>query len=132
MVGWHHRLSGHEFEQAPGDGAGVGSWNAAVHGSAKSQRQLATETARVLVCLYPCSNIMFMPLLYHTLPFIMKSFVGSCLFYWILSPLQKWMGLGSGGGKVCIIFITQNTFGTEAACTGLHNSLSSSPISPPL
>ena len=20
MVGWHHRLSGHEFEQAPGNG----------------------------------------------------------------------------------------------------------------
>jgi len=24
MVGWHHRLNGHEFEQAPGDG-GQGS-----------------------------------------------------------------------------------------------------------
>ena len=22
MVGWHHRLSGHEFDQAPGDGEG--------------------------------------------------------------------------------------------------------------
>jgi len=22
MVGWHHRLSGHEFEQSPGDGEG--------------------------------------------------------------------------------------------------------------
>ena len=25
MVGWHHRLKGHEFEQAPGDGEGQGS-----------------------------------------------------------------------------------------------------------
>ena len=25
MVGWHHRLSGHKFEQAPGDGEGQGS-----------------------------------------------------------------------------------------------------------
>ena len=25
MVGWPHRLSGHEFEQAPGDGEGQGS-----------------------------------------------------------------------------------------------------------
>ena len=25
MVGWHHRLNGHEFEQAPGDGDGQGS-----------------------------------------------------------------------------------------------------------
>ena len=25
MVGWHHRLHGHEFEQAPGVGDGQGS-----------------------------------------------------------------------------------------------------------
>ena len=25
MVGWHHELNGHEFEQAPGDGKGEGS-----------------------------------------------------------------------------------------------------------
>jgi len=25
MVGWHHRLNGHEFEQAAGDGEGQGS-----------------------------------------------------------------------------------------------------------
>ena len=25
MVEWHHRLYGHEFEQAPGDGEGLGS-----------------------------------------------------------------------------------------------------------
>ena len=25
MVGWHHQLTGHEFEQAPGDGEGQGS-----------------------------------------------------------------------------------------------------------
>ena len=25
MVGWHHRLNGHEFEQAPGGGEGQGS-----------------------------------------------------------------------------------------------------------
>ena len=25
MVGWHHRLDGHELEQAPGDGEGQGS-----------------------------------------------------------------------------------------------------------
>ena len=28
MVGWHHRLNGHEFEEAPGvgDGACCSSW----------------------------------------------------------------------------------------------------------
>ena len=25
MVGWHHQLNGHEFEQAPGTGDGQGS-----------------------------------------------------------------------------------------------------------
>ena len=25
MIGWHHRLNGHEFEQAPGDGEGQGN-----------------------------------------------------------------------------------------------------------
>ena len=25
MIGWHHRLGGHEFEQAPGDSGGQGS-----------------------------------------------------------------------------------------------------------
>ena len=25
MVGWHHRLDGHDFEQAQGDGEGQGS-----------------------------------------------------------------------------------------------------------
>ena len=32
MVGWHHRLNGHEFEQAPGVGDGQ-----EVHGVTKSQ-----------------------------------------------------------------------------------------------
>ena len=41
MVGWHHRLDGHEFEQAPGDGEGQGSLCAAVRGVAKSQTRLS-------------------------------------------------------------------------------------------
>ena len=37
VVGWHHQLDGHEFEQALGAGEGQGSLRAAVHGLAKSQ-----------------------------------------------------------------------------------------------
>ena len=37
MVGWHHRLIEHEFEQTLGDSNGQGSLCAAVHGVAKSQ-----------------------------------------------------------------------------------------------
>ena len=36
MVGWHPRLSGHEFEQALGDGEGQEAWRAVVHGVTKS------------------------------------------------------------------------------------------------
>ena len=41
MVGWHHRLNGHEFKQAPGVGNGQEVWHAAVHGVAKSKTWLS-------------------------------------------------------------------------------------------
>ena len=38
MVGWHHRLNGHEFEQTLGDGEGQGILVCCrVHGVTKSQ-----------------------------------------------------------------------------------------------
>ena len=37
MVGWHHCLDGHEFEQALEFGDGQEALHAAVHGVAKSQ-----------------------------------------------------------------------------------------------
>ena len=39
MVGWHHRLNGHEFEQTQGDSERE-TWRAAVHGVTKSGTQL--------------------------------------------------------------------------------------------
>ena len=36
MVGWHHRLDGHEFKQAPGLVMDKEAWRAAVHGVTKS------------------------------------------------------------------------------------------------
>ena len=41
MVGWHHRLNGHEFEQAPGDGEGQGSLACCSQGVTKSQTRLS-------------------------------------------------------------------------------------------
>ena len=44
MVGWHHWLDGHEFEQAPRAGDGQGGLCAAVHGVPKSQTCLSIWT----------------------------------------------------------------------------------------
>ena len=41
MVGWHHRLEEHEFEQILGVVDGQEAWCAAVHGVAKSWTQLS-------------------------------------------------------------------------------------------
>ena len=41
MVGWHHRLNGHEFEQTPEDMEDRGGWHAAVHVVTKNWTQLS-------------------------------------------------------------------------------------------
>ena len=41
MVGWHHRLDGHEFEQIPGDSEDRGAWCTTVHGVGKSRTRLS-------------------------------------------------------------------------------------------
>ena len=44
MVGWHHWLDGHEFEQASGVGDGQGGLVCCTHGVAKSQTWLSDRT----------------------------------------------------------------------------------------
>ena len=44
MVGWHHRLNGHEFEQAPRVGDGQVSLVCSVHGIAKIRIRLSDWT----------------------------------------------------------------------------------------
>ena len=57
MVGWHHQLNGHVFEQAPGDGEGQGSlvscspWGHRV-GHDLATEQLAYGSNRSNQCLY--------------------------------------------------------------------------------
>ena len=43
MAGWHHRLNGHECEQALGDGEGQEAWRAAVHGITKSWTRVTEQ-----------------------------------------------------------------------------------------
>ena len=57
MIGCNHWFNGREFEKAPGDGEGQGSWHAAIHWVAKSPTQLGdwTETT-------PTACISYQPL----------------------------------------------------------------------
>ena len=42
MVGWHHRLNGHEFEQTPGDGEGPGSLVCCGHWGGRIRQEVVT------------------------------------------------------------------------------------------
>ena len=43
MVGWHHRLNGHEFEQTLGDGEGQGSLVGCISWGHKKSDMTVTE-----------------------------------------------------------------------------------------
>ena len=52
MIGWHHQLNGHEFEQTSGDSKDREAWCAAVHGVIKSQTWLSNRrTTTTTTCL---------------------------------------------------------------------------------
>ena len=57
MVGWHHLLNGHEFEQTLGDGEGREAWRAAVHGVTKSQTQLSQGTTTAALQTHFLNNL---------------------------------------------------------------------------
>ena len=62
MIGWHHRLNGHEFELGPGDGERQGCLACCIHGVAKSQTWLSDWTTTkmcqvasvIFDSLWPC------------------------------------------------------------------------------
>ena len=54
MVGQHHRLHGHEFEQAPGDSEGQGNSVCCSHGVAKSRTWFSKWTKIQQLHLHNC------------------------------------------------------------------------------
>ena len=92
MVGWHHWLNGHEFEQALGDGEGQGSIPWAVHGVAKSQTQLGDWTELRV------KNLSMVPELlrdrdfkFHTLPVVRHRTFFLMFFgnFWVYGIFRK-------------------------------------------
>ena len=64
MVGWHHRLSGHESEQALGDSGDRGAWRAAVHEVSESWTWLSDWT----LLPAPSFSLFPVPAASHILP----------------------------------------------------------------
>ena len=62
MVGWHHRLNGNEFEQAPGDGEGKGTLACCSSWGRKEWDM--TERLNKCICVKPFSWFILLPL-YH-------------------------------------------------------------------
>ena len=56
MVGWHHRLNEHEFEQVPGDGEG---WRRLVCGSPWGHKELDTIEGMNNTLLYSLTLISY-------------------------------------------------------------------------
>ena len=54
MIGWHHQLNGHEFEQTLGVTKGQGSLKSAVHRVAKSWTWLSNWTTNNNICGNMC------------------------------------------------------------------------------
>ena len=51
MVGWHHRLNGHEFEQTQGNDEGQGSLACCSPWGRRVRCDLATEQQQMCMCL---------------------------------------------------------------------------------
>ena len=57
MVGWHHRLDGHEFEQAPGVGDGQGSLPCCSPWGRKASTRLSNGTELKMCCIDGCTRL---------------------------------------------------------------------------
>ena len=80
MVGWHHRLDGHEFEQAPGVGNRQGSLVCcSPYGCSQTQLSDWTETTEKKLIL--CQTIESCPLPYLSL---IPTFSLKYVYFWIM------------------------------------------------
>ena len=68
MVGWHHQLNGHEFEQTPGDSEGQGS----------------------LVCCHPWGHKELDTTVAEQQQYLGNSFIAGSFFFFFFFGLTAW------------------------------------------
>ena len=95
VVGWHHRLDGHEFEQAQGDGEGQGSL---VCCSPCGHKELDTTEQLIWTELLTCSQLSFLAsvALFLCICETQKDLTGKSYKTW---SWQNSLEPGSGEGK---------------------------------
>ena len=107
MVGWHHRLNGHEFEQAPGVGDGQGGPACCGPWIAKSWTWLSDWT-ELKACLFATilSSLCF---LLATTVFFLECICVFQIFLWHLCICCWYLPKCSIKAIECLIIIFQNT-----------------------
>ena len=92
MVGWHHQLHGHEFEQALWVGEGQEAWRAAVHGVAKSPTWLSDRTAATSVHAKSLQSFLTLGDPVHWSP------PGSSVHWILQARVLEWVAMPSSRG----------------------------------
>ena len=64
MVGWHHRLNGHEFEQTPGDGEGQESLACCNPWGRRKELDMTQQLSNNTIAHISCSLGAWVPALY--------------------------------------------------------------------
>ena len=81
MVGWHHWLNGHEFEQTLRPSGGQGAWHAVVHGVAKCQTWLSDRTTTTSLERHSLHSTWVLLCIQVEKPYVVISFISTI---WII------------------------------------------------
>ena len=98
-VGWYHWLSGHEFEQAPVVGDGLGSLACCSHGVAKSQTWLSKWTELNWTEGYYLGAASLASSGRNRAPFLMLTLTP--LYFYLFTRVPPTLGLTLGGEALC-------------------------------
>ena len=89
MVEWHHRLTGHEFEQTPGDGEGLGSlaccspWGCKILDMSEAWWATVCGVAKSLTGLQPASHSSSPYVALPPPPVEMQVLPSAFFFFWL-------------------------------------------------